>query len=356
MIHHFFQHAAHTKGLLPLLLASCAFAAPLARAGEFLFMPTITLARENPSIENRNLDNQKYIADLFYAGDWDRFRFLGELQLEPRDANLKRLQIGWRVTPEASIWLGRFLNPIGYWNPELIHGHYMATSVTRPRIIDFEDDAGPMPTHLTGLLLQGTHSRGEGGWQYDFAIGSGPRLAGQLVPVDVLRGSRLNKLALVARLAFRPDVTRDSQYGVSLAHTRIPAEDQDFKEFEQSLAGVYLNQEFDRLRVFGELFRVTHRVTRGEGTLPSYWAGYLQAEYKLIPSVWTAYARYEGISSPLDDDYRSLFPRLYRQGYAGGVRWDFKDNQALKLELFRNVSFDQTRSNGFAIQWAALFQ
>ena len=357
MIHHFLRYVASAKRILPLLVASCAFAASLARAGEFLFMPTATLAREHPAIENGNLDRKKFLVDLFYAGDWQRFRFLGELQLEPRDVNLKRLQIGWRVTPETSLWLGRFLNPSGYWNAELNHGHYMETSVTRPRIIDFEDDEGPMPTHLTGFLLQGTHSRGERGWQYELGVASGPRIVNELVPVDVLRGARLNKLALVARLAFRPDVTRDSQYGVFLARTKIPAEDEDFKEIEQSLAGVYLNEEFDRLRVFGELFRVSHRVSLGEGTaLPSYWAGYLQTEYKLVPSVWTAFARYEAISSPLGEDYLSLFPRLHRKGYAAGVRWDIKDNQALKLELFRNTRFDGTRSDGVAIQWSALFQ
>src|SRR5207248_2275792 len=81
-----------------------------------------------------------------------------------------------------------------------------------------EAQGGHLPIHLFGLLLQGSHAISEGSLQYDIGVASGPRiLDGELDAVDVVRHPRLNKLALVARFAYRPDATLDDQYGVFVA-------------------------------------------------------------------------------------------------------------------------------------------
>src|SRR5438128_5043554 len=271
--------------LLPALLIACAATAPHALAGEFMIMPTIAFAHQNRSSPDPTLERQQYIADLFYSGDIGSFRLLGELQVDPGGYDMERLQAGWRVTPDISLWFGRYHNPIGYWNMEHHHGHYMETSAERPQIVEFEDEGGPLPIHLFGLLLQGMHPIGDASLQYDLGVASGPRVVdGEFGPVDVVRKPRFNKLALVARVAYRPDAAQDDQYGAFVARTKIPAEGLDFTEIQQDLAGIYLSRDIDRLRVFGEVFRINHRVLQGPGVVwPSYWAGYAQAEYKVIP-------------------------------------------------------------------------
>jgi len=278
------------------------------------------------------------------------------LQVSRHESDTERLQVGWRIGPEASLWFGRFHNPISLWNTEHHHGRYLETSVGRPRIVEFEDKGGPLPVHLTGLLLESSHPIGEGAVQLDAAVASGPQFDGTLQPIDVIRSPRFNKLALTARIAFRPDVTRDTRYGFMLATTTIPASRLAFEEIQQNTAAFSFIQEVDRLRILSEVFRINHRVTQGSGAAwPSYWAGYAQTEYKLAPGVWTAYIRLEAVSSHLTADYRDAFPNLSKDRELIGVRWDFYRNQALKLQLGREATLAGPVSHGIQIQWSALF-
>jgi hypothetical protein len=178
---------------------------------------------------------------------------------------------------------------------------------------------------------------------------------GELEPVDVIRAPRRNKLATVARIAWRPDATQDDQLGAFVAQTRIPIVGDEPAQIDQSLWGIYFSRDFGRLRVFAEAFRVRHRTAQGDVRWPSYWAGYMQAEYKLVPSVWTVFARHEGLSSRLTETYTALFPKLTKQRQVAGVRWDVFDNHALKLELIRDTDPSGATFDGIELQWSAMF-
>jgi hypothetical protein len=331
--------------------------APAADAGEFMFMPTAAYVQSTRNEDDPALEKRQLLGDLFYSGDHGRLRLLAELQLERDGYDMERLQAGWRSDPNTSLWFGRFHNPVGYWNLEHHHGHFMETSAERPRILEFEDEGGPLPIHLTGFLLQGVRPLGEASLQYDVGVATGPRLKeGELDPVDVVRAPRWNKLATVARVAYRPDATSDDQFGAFVARTRIPGADVPF-DLDQTLFGVYFSRDFGPLRLFGEGFRVRHRIARGEGTpWPSYWAGYLQAEYKLVPAQWTLFGRHEALSSRMTAEYAALFPNLPKRRDLAGVRWDFMDNQALKLEWVRDTLLGGSTFNGIEVQWSAMFQ
>lgn len=322
-----------------------------------MFMPTFAVVQELQSRDDPSVDEHQLIGDLFYSGDKDSLRLLAELQIDRHAWDMERLQAGWRFSPEVTLWFGRYHNPIGYWNTEHHHGHYMETTAERPRIVEFEDEGGVLPIHLAGFELQGLQPMGDASLQYDLGVASGPRvIGGELEPVDVIREPRWNKLAVVGRAAWRPDAALDSQYGVFAARTRIPVDTPEFKLIEQDLAGVYFLQDIDRLRLVAEIFDIHHRLVDGGGlNWPSYWAGYAQAEYQIVPAVWTAFARHEAISNRLDTEYLDLFPELPRQREIVGVRWDFYQNQALKLEGIRDKSFNDTTFDGIELQWSALF-
>jgi hypothetical protein len=346
-------------GAMPLAVLAFALvtmSAP-ARAGEFMFMPTAAYVQSTRSADDPALEKRQLLGDLFYSGDHGRLRLLGELQLERDGYDMERLQAGWRIDANTSLWFGRFHNPIGYWNLEHHHGHFMETSAERPRILEFEDEGGPLPIHLTGFLLQGLHPLGTASLQYDIGIASGPRLKdGELDPVDVVRAPRRNKLATVARASYRPDATSDDQFGAFVAHTRIPSADEPL-EIDQTLFGAYFSRDLGPVRFFGEAFRVRHRLARGEGRVwPSYWAGYLQAEYKLVPAQWTLFARHEALSSRMTTEYADLFPDLPKRRELAGVRWDYMDNQALKLEWVHDTLIGGSTFNGIEVQWSAMFQ
>src|SRR5439155_26064469 len=183
---------------------ACAMALPAAHAGDFMFMPTAAIVQATRSQDDPFLEKRQIIGDLFYSGDEGRLRLLGEVQVDRGGWDVERLQAGWRLSPELSLWFGRYHNPIGYWNIEHHHGHYMETSAERPRILEFEDAGGPLPIHLVGFLLQGLRADGDGSLHYELGVATGPRLTEDcLEPVDVMRHPRVNRLALVARLALR---------------------------------------------------------------------------------------------------------------------------------------------------------
>ena len=339
------------------LLIGCTMTGTRALAGEFMFMPSVAVARQDHPAPDPTLERLQVIADFFYSADLESFRILAEVQFDLTGADVERLQAGWRFSPDLSLWFGRFHSPIGYWNVEHHHGHYMETSAERPQIIEFEDEGGPLPIHLVGGLLTGMHAIGDGSLQYDLGVAAGPRvLNGTFEPISVVQDPRFTALALVARASYRPDATLDDQYGVSIARTKIPLQGPEYQAMQQDLAAFYLSHDFDQLRVFGELFRVSQRLLEGPGPAwPSYWAGYVQGEYKLVPGVWTAFGRYEGISSRLTENYIAQFPKLSKQREIIGARWDFQHNQALKLEYVRDVSPAGMTTNGIELQWSAMF-
>ncbi len=347
-----------------LLAIACILAPGYVPASDFLFMPTVAVVNAEGSRDDPSVEKHELIGDLFYSHDKGRFRLLSELEVDPAwnldsiDYDMERLQVGWQIWPETTLWFGRYHNPIGYWTMEHHHGHYMETSAERPRIVEFEDEGGPLPIHLTGFLLQGTKLMDEASLEYDIGIASGPRIINdKLEPVDVIRDPRWNKLALVARVTYRPDAAIDNQYGAFVARTDIPIYTLETKEIEQDMAGLYFSRDFDRFRIFSEVFDIKHRLIEGAGvTWPSYWAGYAQAEYQVVPEVWTAFARYEAISNHLTADYLDTFSQLPKNREIAGVRWDFYEFQALKLEAIRDTAFSNTVFNGFELQWSALFQ
>ena len=69
--------------------------------------------------------------------------------------DLERAQLGYQFGDAATVWLGRFHTPFGYYNTAFHHGQQIATSLRRPRFILFEDQGGIMPNHTVGAWLTG---------------------------------------------------------------------------------------------------------------------------------------------------------------------------------------------------------
>ncbi|HLA33442.1 MAG TPA: hypothetical protein VJ001_01095, partial [Rhodocyclaceae bacterium] len=114
--------------------------------------------------------------DLYMTPQFgDRVKTLIELIFEVNDGelatDLERLQIGYAFNDAATVWLGRFHTPYGYWNTAFHHGAQIQTSVSRPVFLDFEDKGGILPSHTTGVWLNGGLPLGPGKLGYDGYIG-----------------------------------------------------------------------------------------------------------------------------------------------------------------------------------------
>src|SRR5205085_6330284 len=106
-----------------------------------------------------------------------RTRALFELNFEVGSdgavgVDLERAQIGYQFSDSATVWVGRFHTPYGYYNTAFHHGQQIATSLRRPRFIEFEDHGGIMPAHSVGAWLTGSQRFADEKLTYDVYIGN----------------------------------------------------------------------------------------------------------------------------------------------------------------------------------------
>jgi len=279
---------------------------------------------------------------------------LGEYLLSNNEQELERFQVGWLFKNQL-FWLGKFHNPISYWNTQYHHGAYLQSSITRPAIVEFEDGGGIMPMHLGGFLAEGTFGRGEKELGYALAFGAGPEFTGELEPWDVLSpSSGTRDISATLNIHLASEMTTSNRFGLFVNYTKIPANDINVSEIQQISSGFYGGWGSDHWQWHGSTFYVHNRFERPIGSEnDAFFNAYLQAEYKLN-NEWSFYGRIEGTAGGEGDAYLALFPKFIEDRILGGFRYDFARQNALKLE----ISANQMRHDDFAqvmLQWSAMF-
>ena len=302
----------------------------------------------------RETNDNDYGLDIFAAAEIGDFILLGEALAAKDEQEIERLQFGWRFDG-GKAWLGRFHNPIGYWNTQFHHGAYLQNSTSRPSIVEYEDDDGVLPMHLTGLLIEGVKEYDGHGLGYAFALALGPELSDNLEPLDVLEPtSGTQGLALTLNLFRQPDVYGPTQFGLFANYTEIPADERGYDEIRQSIAGGYGNWESDPWRVIGSAMYVRNRLDQGASTdSAEFIFAYLQAERRLDDR-WTIVGRIETGSGDDNDAYLALFADHVEDKILGAVRLNVWKQHALTLEI-SNVDAREDRYREFTLQWAAVF-
>ena len=350
----------HTiKILYILLVVASILGLPICQAeigGEFLLFPQVDLIYRSDLDKQTALDKDDYEVgvDFFATLERKNFRLLGEYLLSNNEQELERFQLGWLFENQL-FWLGKFHNPIGYWNSQYHHGSYLQSSITRPAIVEFEDRGGIMPMHLGGFLAEGTFDRGENDLGYKLAFGAGPELTDKLEPWDVLSPrSGTKDVSATLNVYLASEMKTSNKLGSFVNYTKIPANDIDLSEIQQITLGIYGGWGYDRWRWHGSAFYVNNQFERPTGSEnDAFFNAYLQAEYEL-PNGWTFFGRIEGTIGGEDDAYLDLFPKFIEDRILGGCRYDFARQNALKLE----ISANQMRHDDFAqvmLQWSAMF-
>ena len=360
--------AVLTAGLLGVGIPVLAFAgedeaiASHHHYGDLLLFPVITGTHLNIPVPELRQNELTPAVDIFYSTDFERLRFLAEFMTSRDEQEMERLQLGWLVQPMTTLWLGRFHNPLGFWNTEHHHGAFMQTTISRPAITNFEDYYGVLPTHVAGLLAEGALDREHGSFNYALGIGQGPNLGEELEPLNFLEmkgGSPVSrqggKLAASARLSYRPLDDSASEFGGFTGYSRIPVVGQSIAEVDQTVAGAFYTVETGKLRVLGELYYVRNRLTGTALTRDAdFTAGYLQAEYQAHPH-WTLFGRLEDTHGAKNDAYLDLIPEFVNARTVAGARFEVARHQALKLELSRNERQDDARFNEIGLQWSMVY-
>ena len=334
--------------------------APTADAAqEFFLFPRINVVHttNTANISDLKRNDIDPAVDLFYTGEFEKWRALGEVFASGDEVDVERLQVGWLTDFNSTIWIGRFHNPEGYWNTQCHHGTFMQTTVDRPGIHAFEDEGGILPSHLTGLAVEGAYST-EATWNYSLALGAGPTYETadqELEALDLLspRGDP-HKLSVTLRLSYSPALNSANEVGVFVGHTPITANVSLITGVEQTAAGVFGNWKWGRTRLTSELFYITDRVDYPTDSAQGSFANiYLQPEFDWR-SNWILYARAETTHGGEDDPYLALFPDFVQRRTLAGVRYDFAPHQAIKLEVNHTHRLND-EFNQVSVQWSAGF-
>jgi len=309
----------------------------------------------------------RYTGDVLYTYSSDRFRLLGEFVISNHETELERLQAALRIDDRTFIWAGRFHSVSKFWTSEFHHGQFLQTSISRPKLEEWEDERGPMPSHVTGALFERKFERPDlSEISFSLAAGLGPKFVDtQLVPFDILEPESGHKGAWNVNLTFRPDVLASTQFGLMASWSDIAVDSvfnpaiADLAAVHQQTAGLFADWHGADLRLmaYGVWFDNQLRyVDRHQ--MDRFFLGYVQGEYAAADD-WTVFGRAEFGPDQGSSAYLDLLPGFIPDRDMLGVRWDIHDNHSLTLELAQTGG----RSSGAAgteykevrLQWSAVF-
>lgn len=357
------------------ILATLTFV-PAHAQGEWLLFTDITATqRDLPASSAGTMKDRELTPSLTLFGNLskERSQVLFEGFINKDEAEIERLQLGWNINQTNTLWYGRFHNPFDYWTSKFHHGLYFQTTQLRPGIVEFEDEGGVMPLHLSGFLLEGLYpTRGMGGIRYDLALGVGPRVGsdanGSVLDapsfMSLFNESDKHNTAFTARIAYLPDAIGENEIGLFISRVIMPTEGLSFihSDVTQTSAGLFGNWQNERIKLFGTAIFIRHELDMDlpdqAGHQPmrhNMNSAYLQGEYTLTPR-WRGYARFESTPGAKDDAYVHSFAMFIKKRVLLGFRYDFKHNQALKLEVSRaEHQHDDVPFNAVSLQWSTLF-
>jgi hypothetical protein len=311
-------------------------------------------------------DDAWFEADVVFGLTQHQFRVFGEYYITPHEQDLERLQFGFEFLPETVLWIGRFHQPASAWNTEYHHGRYLQTAITRPFIERWEDEQGLIPQYVTGALFESRRPIGQdGAVQFSAGAGAGPNLQqDETDPIDLVGNNPgKHRLSFAGRVAYLPEFTETSSFGVLYGHDHIATSSLfvlnalNSRDAVLSIYGVFADWSSEPWRIIGVNYYIDvalDQTTRNE----SFISGYLQVERQL-PHRLTVFGRVEDSARMQESKYVALFNNhdgdidVTLRRHALGLRWDFIRRQALTIELSHIVSLQQ-QSDEVRLQWSAV--
>lgn len=352
-----------TLFVLTLLLAHAARGDPLQQ--EFVLLPSAvalgTFDRQSPETQ---IHDEVVQADALLSLQKGPFRLFGEYLLSDHEGDLERFQLGWQLSSDTIIWIGRYHQPSSVWNHDHHHGQYLQTSITRPWIDEWEDLRGSLPQHFTGVLVESTHQV-FGKWRLRTAAsgGVGPKITNDgLDAFDLVHPDSTRRMGYQARASLHPDEFTETGFGIlgaldSLAADGLTVPGATSLDYvDLRLLGVFGAYASEGWKVTGTVYYADARLHYYTlmGRSDSYWVGYVEAEQRFARD-FTVFGRLEASAGASDSPYLRLFEQFARNRYLGGLRWDFANRQALTVQLTDSHMLNG-RFKDVRLQWsAALF-
>ncbi len=239
--------------------------------------------------------------------------------------NVERLLLQYRVNEYLKIEAGQFRTAVGYYSTAYLRGAWFQTAISRPRMFAFEEDGGVLPLHTAGVSASGAIPSGPLGLHWVAETGNA-RTWGAGEATGVTGHDAIN-----FSVFSRPRAVPGLELGFSDYHDRFsPFAGLNVNREGVSAHAVYVANRFEFLNegVVAHLYYAPANAT-------ATWSGfYSQLGYRVGPN-WGPYVRVEKLSVQASPFFFALLPTTanWRNIYTTGVRYDWSEHIALKLEL-----------------------
>jgi len=313
--------------------------------------------------------DRKGVSNTFEIGSLDLFMtshlsekvsVLGELLFISSSDNsispdVERLLLQYHHNDYLTAGIGRFHTAIGYYNTAYHQGAFFETAIGRPFMYAFDDEGGFLPLQEVGITASGKIPSGSLGLHYVTEVGNGRDhlLGGE--PAQNAQDSNNGKSVNVALFA-RPSWAPGLQTGFSIYHDYITFSDNiNHSELISTVHAVYQNLQYEFLT---EAMLVRHQgsSTGGPGVFHTP-AFYTELSRRL--GSYRPYFRYQyinaGVNEPIYGDPADGEVVGRRNGPSLGLRYDFSEHAAFKLQYDRLAIRGQGSSNGIDSQFAFTF-
>lgn len=283
----------------------------------------------------------------------DQFSALVELLFAYAQTNtsafdIQRVELHYTPSDYFNLTAGRFHTAIGYYNTAYHHASWLLPTVTRPVLFEFDVQGGILPTHTVGLSATGAIPSGPLGLHYIAEIGNG-RSAAALTTVPVAQDDNNRKSYNFAGFS-RPAAIPGFQAGFSIYGNRLYPAGQP--KIAETIWDGYVTYHPAGFEFTTEALVVRNAL---EGTnLIFHTPGFYSILAKNIGHGVTPYFSWQYVNDARNEPLFGTSIGL-NQGPATGIRWDFTDFLAYKLEYDRVMRRLQPDVNGIRADIAFTF-
>jgi hypothetical protein len=305
----------------------------------------------------------------FQAGEFDLFMtsklsdhlsFLAELVFGPDTTNqfgvdLERYQLTYKANRYFSASAGRFHTSIGYYNTAYHHGNWFSTAEGRPIMYLFEDSGGILPVHMVGVSFTGEVPHTDKlGLHWVAELGNG--LSSNPFATESVQNFYSDRNFKATNLAayIQPQAVSGLQIGGSWYHDGLnPTQAQNplpvgpVRQNIESAYVVYLTSDWEFLN---EAVLLSNHVLGAPAPFRSPMA-YTQLARRF--GIYKPYFRYQYVNDNYSDPVNLLKGKYY--GPSAGIRIDFAEYAAFKLQFNHLFQSNQLAGNGLNAQIAFTF-
>jgi hypothetical protein len=282
----------------------------------------------------------------------DKFSVLSEVVVEADQDNgmgidLERLLFQYSANDHFNIAAGRYHTAIGFYNTAYHHSTWLQTTVDRPFLFAFEDNGGILPIHNVGLTANGSIPSGSLGLHYVAEIGNGRASRSPLDEAVQNVRDENNHKAFNLGLYAKPTKVRGLQTGFSVYRDVLTPE--GLPKIGQTIWAGHAIYQTPKFEFLNEAVLMRHELERGATfNIAGFYSQMSHAFGKLRP-----YFRYEYVNVPTREPIFGDVGLMH--GPVTGLRYDFSDFAAFKVEYNRVMRRDLSPINGLRTQVSFTF-